>query len=60
MCRQLDQIGRIHIVMFNKIDHLKGNMLLYQLVPARANGHVLNAKVGVVGIWDVVEANACL
>lgn len=49
--QQVDRIGGTHIVVFDEIDHLKeANTLLYELPHARANGHVSDAKVGVIGI----------
>ena len=49
--RQFDRLGGTHLVVFDEIDHLEeANTLLYELPRARANGHVSDAKVGVVGI----------
>ena len=49
--RQFDRIDRTHLVVFDEIDHLEdANTLLYELPRARANGHITDATVGVIGI----------
>ena len=49
--RQFDRIGGTHLVVFDEIDHLEdANTLLYELPRAKANGHISDAKVGVIGI----------
>jgi orc1/cdc6 family replication initiation protein len=49
--RQLERIGGTHLIVFDEIDHLaEANTLLYELPRARANDHVSNAKIGVIGI----------
>jgi cell division control protein 6 len=49
--RQFDRLGGTHLVVFDEIDHLEeANTLLYELPRARANGHVSDAKVGVIEI----------
>ena len=49
--QQFDRLGGTHLVVFDEIDHLEeANTLLYELPRARANGHMSNAKVGVIGI----------
>ncbi|WP_241658462.1 AAA family ATPase [Halorubrum sp. BOL3-1] len=49
--RQLDRIDGTHLVVFDEIDHLEdANTLLYELPRAKANGHISDAKVGVIGI----------
>ena len=49
--RQFDRIGGTHLVVFDEIDHLEeADTLLYELPRARSNGHVSNAKLGVIGI----------
>ncbi|GAB6878893.1 DNA replication protein Orc8 [Halorubrum gandharaense] len=48
---QLDRLGGTHIVVVDEIDHLDdANTLLYELPRARANGHITEALVGIVGI----------
>ncbi|PSQ32041.1 cell division control protein Cdc6 [Halobacteriales archaeon SW_6_65_46] len=49
--QQFDRLGGTHYVVFDEIDHLdEANTLLYELPRARANGHISNANVGVIGI----------
>ena len=49
--RQLDRLGGTHLVVFDEIDHLDdANTLLYELPRARANDHLTEAKLGVIGI----------
>ncbi|NLV03622.1 orc1/cdc6 family replication initiation protein [Haloferax volcanii] len=48
---QLDRIGGTHIFAFDEIDHLSGaNSLLYELPRARSNGHLDEARIGIIGI----------
>ncbi len=48
---QLDRIGGTHLMVFDEIDHLDdADTLLYELPRARANGHIINAQVGIIGI----------
>jgi len=49
--RQLDRLGGTHLFVFDEIDHLNdANTLLYELPRARSNGHVTNARIGIIGI----------
>nr|WP_241897944.1 cell division control protein Cdc6 [Halorubrum sp. C191] len=49
--RRFDRIGGTHRVVFDEIDHLEdANTLLDELPRARANGHITDATVGVLGI----------
>lgn len=48
---QLDRLGGTHLFVIDEIDHLNDvNTLLYELPRARANDHILNAFVGIIGI----------
>ncbi len=48
---QLDRIGGTHLFVFDEIDHLTdANTLLYELPRARSNGHVTDARIGIIGI----------
>jgi len=48
---QLDRIGGTHLFVIDEIDHLDdANTLLYELPRARANNHISEALVGIVGI----------
>ncbi|RLM83888.1 cell division control protein Cdc6 [Halobellus sp. Atlit-38R] len=48
---QLDRVGGTHLFAFDEIDHLSdANTLLYELPWARSNGHLDEARVGVIGI----------
>ena len=50
---ELDRLGGTHLFIFDEIDHLDdADTLLYELPRARANGHLSDAKVGVIGISD--------
>ncbi|OYR64432.1 cell division control protein Cdc6 [Halorubrum ezzemoulense] len=49
--RQFDRIGGAHRVVCDETDHLEdANTLLYELLRARATGHITGATVGVLGI----------
>lgn len=48
---ELDRLGGTHLLIFDEIDHLDdADTLLYELPRARANDHISEAKVGVIGI----------
>lgn len=48
---QLDRIGGTHLFVIDEIDHLDdANTLLYELPRARANNHISEALVGIIGI----------
>jgi len=48
---QLDRLGGTHLVVLDEIDHLQdANELLYELPRARANDHITEARIGVIGI----------
>lgn len=48
---QMDRTGGTHLVVLDEIDHLDdANDVLYELPRARANGHLEEARVGVIGI----------
>jgi orc1/cdc6 family replication initiation protein len=48
---QLDRLGGTHLVVLDEIDHLQdANELLYELPRARANDHIEDARIGVIGI----------
>jgi len=48
---QLDRLGGTHLIVLDEIDHLEdANELLYELPRARANGHVKDSRIGVIGI----------
>lgn len=49
--RQLDRLGGTHIVVFDEIDHLDdANTLLYELPRARANSHITESYISIIGI----------
>ena len=48
---EMDDIGGTFLFVLDEIDHLDDvNTLLYELPRARANGHLADARVGVIGI----------
>ena len=48
---EMDDIGGTFLFVLDEIDHLDNvNTLLYELPRARANGHLTDARVGVIGI----------
>lgn len=48
---QLDRLGGSHLLVFDEIDHLDdADTLLYELPRARYNGHITEARIGVIGI----------
>lgn len=49
--QQLDRLGGTHLMVFDEIDHLdEVDTLLYELPRARSNGHISEARIGIVGI----------
>ncbi|MFC6799884.1 Cdc6/Cdc18 family protein [Haladaptatus sp. DYSN1] len=47
----LDDHGGSFLLVLDEIDHLKDlDNLLYELPRARSNGHITNARVGIIGI----------
>ncbi|GGL56115.1 orc1/cdc6 family replication initiation protein [Halocalculus aciditolerans] len=49
--QEMDRIGGTHLIVLDEIDHLDdANDVLYELPRARANGHLDEARVGVIGI----------
>lgn len=49
--QQLDRVGGTHLFVFDEIDHLdEVDTLLYELPRARSNGHLTDARVGIIGI----------
>ncbi|WP_256686168.1 orc1/cdc6 family replication initiation protein [Halococcus qingdaonensis] len=49
--QQLDRVGGTHLFVFDEIDHLdEVDTLLYELPRARSNGHLSDARVGIIGI----------
>lgn len=48
---QMDRVGGTHLFVLDEIDHLNNpDSLLYEFPRARANGHIEEAKVGIIGI----------
>ena len=48
---EMDRAGGTFLFVLDEIDHLDdANTLLYELPRARANGHLTDARVGVIGI----------
>jgi len=48
---EMDAVGGTFLFVLDEIDHLDNvNTLLYELPRARANGHLTDARVGVIGI----------
>jgi len=49
--KQLNRVEGTHLLVFDEIDHLgDADTLLYELPRAKSNGHIPDAKVGVIGI----------
>lgn len=49
--QDLDSVGGTHLFVLDEIDHLDdADTLLYDFPRARANGHLTEAKIGVIGI----------
>jgi len=47
---ELDSIGGTIIIVFDEVDHINDDSILYQIPRARANGNLENSKVGIIGI----------
>ncbi|MFA9427654.1 orc1/cdc6 family replication initiation protein [Natronorubrum sp. A-ect3] len=47
---ELDSIGGTIIIVFDEVDHIEDDSILYQIPRARANGNLKEAKVGIIGI----------
>ncbi|MFC7131442.1 AAA family ATPase [Haloferax chudinovii] len=48
---QMERLGGTHLFVLDEIDHLSNpDPLLYEFPRARANGHINEAKVGLIGI----------
>lgn len=47
---ELDSIGRTIIIVFDEVDHIEDDSILYQIPRARANGNLTESKVGIIGI----------
>ncbi|UHQ96274.1 orc1/cdc6 family replication initiation protein [Natrinema halophilum] len=47
---ELDAIGGTVIIVFDEIDHIDDDSILYQIPRARANGNLEESKVGIIGI----------
>jgi cell division control protein 6 len=48
---QMERLGGTHLFVLDEIDHLSDpDPLLYEFPRARANGHINEAKVGLIGI----------
>lgn len=47
---ELDKIGGTIIIMFDEVDHIEDDSILYQIPRARANGNLSECKVGIIGI----------
>ncbi len=46
----LDQCGGTILIVLDEVDHIDDDSILYQLPRARANGHLSDAKIGIIGI----------
>ncbi|AGB31732.1 ORC complex protein Cdc6/Orc1 [Natrinema pellirubrum DSM 15624] len=47
---ELDAIGGAVIIVFDEVDHIDDDSILYQIPRARANGNLEESKVGIIGI----------
>ncbi|PGF13894.1 cell division control protein Cdc6 [Natrinema sp. CBA1119] len=47
---ELDAISSTVIIVFDEIDHIDDDSILYQIPRARANGNLEESKVGIIGI----------
>lgn len=47
---ELDKIGGTIIIVFDEVDHIEDDSILYQIPRARANGKLEESKVGIIGI----------
>ncbi|WP_076611028.1 orc1/cdc6 family replication initiation protein [Natronorubrum thiooxidans] len=47
---ELDAIGGTIIIVFDEVDHIDDDSILYQIPRARANGNLEQSKVGIIGI----------
>jgi len=47
---ELDAIGSTVIIVFDEVDHIDDDSILYQIPRARANGNLEESKVGIIGI----------
>ncbi|APX98678.1 orc1/cdc6 family replication initiation protein [Natronorubrum daqingense] len=47
---ELDGIGGTIIIVFDEVDHIEDDSILYQIPRARANGNLEHSKVGIIGI----------
>lgn len=47
---ELDKLGGTVIIVFDEVDHIEDDSILYQIPRARANGNLETAKVGIIGI----------
>ncbi|WP_121744834.1 orc1/cdc6 family replication initiation protein [Natronorubrum halophilum] len=47
---ELDAIGGTVIIVFDEVDHIDDDSILYQIPRARANGNLEKSKVGIIGI----------
>lgn len=47
---ELDEVGGTIIIVFDEIDHIEDDSILYQIPRARANGNLEESKVGIIGI----------
>lgn len=48
--RELDSVGGTIIIVFDEVDHIEDDSILYQIPRARANGNLSECKVGMIGI----------
>lgn len=47
---ELDAIGGTILIVFDEVDHIGDDSILYQIPRARANGNLEDSKVGIIGI----------
>ena len=47
---ELDAVGGTIIIVFDEVDHIEDDSILYQIPRARANGNLTESKVGIIGI----------
>lgn len=47
---ELDSIGGTIIIVFDEVDHIEDDSILYQIPRARANSNLTESKVGIIGI----------
>ena len=47
---ELDSVGGTIVIVFDEVDHIEDDSILYQIPRARANGNLSECRVGIIGI----------